>query len=73
MNKPADIKAPVLPADTHPSASPDFTASAIFTIELFLLRLIALTGSSSISIFSEQCLNSIRSWFRLYFFRHRKV
>jgi fatty acid/phospholipid biosynthesis enzyme len=31
MNKPADISAPVLPADTHPSASPFFTASAILT------------------------------------------
>jgi fatty acid/phospholipid biosynthesis enzyme len=36
---------PVLPADTHPSASPFFTASAILTIELSFLRLIALTGS----------------------------
>jgi glycerol-3-phosphate acyltransferase PlsX len=37
MNKPADISAPVLPADTHPSASPFFTASAILTIELFIV------------------------------------
>ena len=61
INNPADIKAPVFPADTQPSASPDFTASAILTIELSFLRLIARTGSSSISIFSVQCLNSIRS------------
>ena len=60
MNKPADINAPVLPADTHPSASPDLTASAILTIELSFLRLIARTGSSSISIFSVQCLKSMR-------------
>jgi fatty acid/phospholipid biosynthesis enzyme len=41
-----------------PSASPDLTASAMRTIELSFFLLMARTGSSSISIFSEQCLNS---------------
>jgi hypothetical protein len=47
INSPADIKAPVLPADTQPSASPDLTASAMRTIELLSHYLLSMVKDLS--------------------------
>ena len=53
MNSPAANSAPVLPAEKIASASPFLTACAAKTMEAVFLRRIALTGSSSLAIFSS--------------------
>ena len=55
ISLPAAIPAPVWPAVTTASASPDFTSSVATTIELCFLRTSARAGCSSIPISSGAC------------------
>ena len=52
MNRPAANSAPVLPAEKS-HRLPILTACAAKTMEAVFLRRIALTGSSSLAIFSS--------------------
>ena len=56
-NKPADIKAPVFPAETMASASTSATALTALTKEESFFFLTDRTGSSSDSIFSVTSMN----------------
>ena len=52
IKRPPAIRAPLLPAETNKSASPDFTMFIPFTMEESFLTLTALTGESSMEITS---------------------